>query len=181
MNSAWIGLPSFLMGGATTCIGWYFWREGRDLRSTGVDAQATLVRKFRKEGDTFLFGIENRFVTAAFTDGQGRPWTVDIRVPSRQWDWLREGSKASIIYMQSNPQRARVISRLGQKILGGFLLYMTVSSALMALFGLYFVFGGSVDLKTMPKLQSISVSAPLPAKFDKNGWNPAFRTSATSR
>jgi hypothetical protein len=164
MNPAVIGFPTVLLGGATAAGAWYFWREGRDLRRAGVEAQATLARKFRKIGDTFLFGIENYFITAEFTDGQSRLWKIDIRVPSQQWQWLREGSKAAILYLPSNPQRARVISRLGQKVLGGFLLYMTVSSALMAAFGLYILFGGSMDLKSMspPALPLILLKHFLP-------------------
>src|SRR5438874_1539524 len=83
--------------GALVAIAFYFFREGRDLRSDGIEARALLVRKFRNPADAFL-GIEDRFVTAQFLDYQGAPHAVNIRVPSRKWFWLREGSTETILY-----------------------------------------------------------------------------------
>ena len=63
-----LGLPFILMGGGLGSIGLYFWREGSDLRDSGVDAPAFIRKKFRKQGDPYMIGIENYFVTAEFAD-----------------------------------------------------------------------------------------------------------------
>src|SRR5690349_13025928 len=105
MTIALIGLNALLLGGVVAWIALYFWREGRDLRAAGVEARATLIKKFRKSGNTLLSKIENCFVTAEFLDAKGRRWNVDIRVPSRQWHWLREGRVETIVYLPANPAR----------------------------------------------------------------------------
>ena len=97
MSAASIALPAIAMGGALAWVSLHFWRGGQDLSKEGVEARATLVRKFRNPDDTFLFGLENYFVTATFLDLQNRQRTIDVRVPSRQWHLLREGSTASIL------------------------------------------------------------------------------------
>jgi hypothetical protein len=163
-----LGLPFILMGGGLGSIGLYFWREGSDLRDGGVDARAVIRKKFRKPGDPYMFGIENYFVTAEFPDAQQRRWTAEIRVPSRQWHWLREGATESIIYLPSNPARARVISRAGNTVVGVIELFAAGVGAMFVLFGLFFLIvglagGGSAS-------GSVSIPSPPPSKFDKTGF-----------
>src|SRR5258708_1624005 len=167
-NLAVIGLPIMLMGAALGSIGLYFCREGSDLRDGGVNARALLRRKFRNPGAPYMLGIENYFVTAEFPDAQQRQWTAEIRVPSRQWHWLREGATESIIYLSSNPARARVISRAGNTVVGLIELFAAGVGALFVLFGLFFLLvglaggGGASSSATVPD--------PPPTKFDKTGF-----------
>jgi hypothetical protein len=141
-NLAVLGLPFMMMGAAVSSIGLYFWREGGDLRSAGVDARAVILKKFRKPGDPYMLGLENYFVSAEFADAQQRRWTVEIRVPSRQWHWLREGATESIIYLPSNPARARVITRAGNTVVGVIELFAAGVGAMFVLFGVFFLIVG---------------------------------------
>lgn len=151
------------MGAALGSIGLYFWREGSDLRSAGVDARALIRRKFRKPGDPYMLGLENYFVTAEFPDAQQRRWTVEIRVPSRQWHWLREGTTESIVYLPSNPGRARVITRAGNTVVGVIELFAVSVGALFVLFGLFFLI---VGLTGQGNASSGAISDPrLPETF----------------
>lgn len=167
MSSGSIAIPVMLMGGAVLWLSLYFWREGRDLRAEGVEAHATILKKYKKSGDSYFLGLENCFVNAQFTDGQGIQRTVEIRVPSRQWHWLREGAEETILYLPTNPQRARVISRAGNIIVSGILFFTTMVGATMILFGLFFMVVGLKPGSTT----SVALSAkdPPPTKFDKSG------------
>jgi len=157
-----------LMGAAVGSIGLYFWREGSDLRSGGVDARAVILKKFRKPGDSYMLGLENYFVTAEFPDAQQRRWTVEIRVPSRQWHWLREGATESIVYLPSNPARARVITRAGNTVVGVIELFAAGVGAMFVLFGLFFLIAGLTGEGSASG--SVSIPPPPPTKFDKTGF-----------
>ncbi|HEY6390364.1 MAG TPA: DUF3592 domain-containing protein [Bryobacteraceae bacterium] len=167
-NLAVLGLPFMLMGGALGSIGLYFWREGSDLRSGGVDARAVIRKKFRKQGDPYMLGLENYFVAAEFLDAQQRDWTVEIRVPSRQWHWLREGATESIVYLPSNPARARVITRAGNTVVGVIELFAVSVGALFVLFGLFFLIVGLTGEGSASS--AVTIPAPPPTKFDKTGF-----------
>jgi Protein of unknown function (DUF3592) len=157
-----------LMGAGLGSIGLYFWREGSDLRDGGVDARALIRKKFRKPGDPYMLGIENYFVTAEFPDAQQRQWTVEIRVPSRQWHWLREGATESIVYLPSNPGRARVITRAGNTVVGVIELFAVSVGAMFVLFGLFFLIAGLAGGGSASG--SVSIPPLPPSKFDKTGF-----------
>jgi hypothetical protein len=167
-NIAVIGLPIMLMGAAVGSIGLYFWREGSDLRSSGVEARAVILKRFRKSGDKYLLGIENYFITVEFLDAQQRRWTVDIRVPSRQWHWLREGGTESIVYLPLNPARARVITRLGNTVVGLIEIFAMGVGAMFVLFGLFFLIAGLAGEGGASS--SAGLPAPAPSQFDKDGF-----------
>ena len=169
MNLALLAIPAILLGGAFAAISLYFWREGRDLRRDGIEAPAVITKKFRKDGDTFLLGLENYFITAEFVDSRGQRRSVDIRTPSRQWRWLRPQTSTTIVYLAANPTRARVISATGQTVLGGILLLTGMASITMVLFGLFFLAAG---LKTEADSTIGPVITAPPTRFDKTGVLP---------
>jgi hypothetical protein len=163
-NAAPVAIPAILMGGIVIGICLYFWREGRDLRTAGQEATAILIRKYRRAGDPYMLGIENRFVTAQFVDCYGIQRIAEIRVPSRQWQWLREGSTETILYLPSNLQRARVISRSRNAVLSVMLVLGMCSGGMMVLLALIFL---ASSVSSPPVREA--VAAPPPTKFDKAG------------
>lgn len=168
-NAVIIALPAMIMGGMVVLICAWFWRESRDLRAGSLEAPAFIARKYRKPGDPYLFGLENYFVTAQFTDMQGEARTAEIRVPSQQWHWLREGATESIIYLPANPRRARVISRAGQTGVAILMLFGMSTGGIMVLIAI-----AILALWTVPS--QTAVPAPPPTKFDKSGVDRVFMT-----
>jgi len=124
-----------------------------------------LTSKYRKAGDTYLWGIENYFVSADFVDTQQVRRAVEIRVPSRQWHFLRAGTAETIVYLPSNPARARVVTLAGQTVIAAILIFCMAIGAMFVVFGIVFSVTG------ISPGQSASASAvePPPSKFDKSG------------
>lgn len=157
-----VGIPIIVMGGLAAAVSLYFWREGRDLRAGGVEARATIVRKFRKPG------LDNCYVTVQFTDAQGVARTALIRTPSRQWHWLREGAEETILYLRSNPQRARVISSAGNAALSVIEIFVMSVGGFMMIGGIALLALGTGGGGSNGAAQG-SMPPPPPTKFDKSG------------
>jgi Protein of unknown function (DUF3592)/WD domain, G-beta repeat len=164
-TAAVVAIPAVLMGAAVIWICVYFWREGSDLRTAGVEAIARLARKYRGPGDSYMLGLENCFVTAHFYDASGVLRTAEIRVPSRQWHLLREGSTRTILYLPANPMRARVVSRGENSVVAMLMIFGMCCGGFMAVLGLFVLSSGARFTPPQPA----AVAPPPPSKFDKSG------------
>lgn len=120
----------FLLGGL------YFWRSGRELREQGVTTEATVVQKLRKGG-----GIENYYAVVTFTDLQGTPQTLELKVLSRAWHGLREGEPVTITYLPAQPEKSSVGAKWGKQLFGWFFLFLALAGGGMALGSLAVLIG----------------------------------------
>ena len=161
---SFFGVPFIALGALLVWVCLYFWREGRDLRSAGAQARAMLTNKYRRAGDPYLFGLENYFVTAEFVDAHQTRRVAEIRVPSRQWHFLRAGTEETIVYLPSNPARARVVSLAGQSAIGAILIFCMAIGAMFVIFGVVFLVLG-----VSPGTSTAGVPEPPPSKFDRSG------------
>jgi hypothetical protein len=118
--------------GAAFCGGMlYLRRLGRELRTKGVTARATVHRKFRGDQDS----LENFYAVFSFEDRQHTPRLVEVKVPSRVWRGLREGETTAITYLADHPETAGIGPAWGRKLVGGALLYLALVGAALAIFG----------------------------------------------
>ena len=111
----------------------YYWRRGRELREHGVTTQATVVSKRR-----YRFG--NAFVLK-FTDFNGTPRTVEIRLRSTRGGLISEGSTFPITYIPAHPEKARMGLKWGVYIEGWLALLAAAFGGGMVVYGLYLVLG----------------------------------------
>jgi len=170
MSSLFISLPMIAMGATLLFIALHFWKSGRDFTAQGVEARANITRKFRKPGPNILYNAENCFVTAEFVDRNGDVRTIEIQVPSRQWHFLRAGSMETILYIPSNPNRARVTSQTQNGIVNVILIFAMLVGVLFVVAGTTFTF---VPLKPVSDSSIASAPAitrePAPTQFDSSG------------
>jgi hypothetical protein len=111
----------------------YFWRRGRELRDHGITTQATVVTKRR-----YRYG--NIFVVE-FTDLNGNPRTVEIRVRSTRAGMTSEGSTVPITYIPAHPEKAELGRKWGAYVAGWLALLVAAFGGGMVVYGLYLVVG----------------------------------------
>ena len=87
-----VALGGLFYGAIFLYVGWRLWREGRELRSAGVTANAKVLKKYRKSEDRSWGGLENYYVLCGFQDEAGIAREVEVKLPSKLWRWLHEGS-----------------------------------------------------------------------------------------
>lgn len=116
--------------------GLYFWRSGRELREHGVTTQATVLKKLRKGR-----GIENYYAVITFLDLEGRPKTLELKVLSRAWHWLRVGEPVTITYLPAQPEKSAVGPKWAKELLGWFFLFFALAGGLTALTSLAVLIG----------------------------------------
>lgn len=119
--------------GVAFCLGVLWLRRlGRELRTRGVTARATVVRKFRKDGGA----LENFYAVFSFVDRQHAPHQVEVKVASRVWRGLGEGETTAITYLPDHPETAGIGPVWGRKLVGGVLLYVALVCAALAVLGI---------------------------------------------
>ena len=119
--------------GVAFCVGvLYLRRIGRELRTKGVTARATVVRKLQRDGDA----LENFYAVVSFVDRQHRPHQVEVKVASRVWRGLGEGENTAITYLPDHPETAGLGPVWGRKLVGAILLYLALVGAVVAILGL---------------------------------------------
>jgi hypothetical protein len=131
-----IALGGIAFGALFIAIGWYLWREGRELRRTGVTVTATVLKKFRQAEGATWGGLEDYHVRCTFTDpGTGKVQERDLKVQSKLWRQLREGGALPLTLIPTQPETVRPGPKLGWKIRGiaGFVM-LAVGVAAVTIF-----------------------------------------------
>jgi hypothetical protein len=129
MDKGTEGLLALLaaVAGIAFLIGSYwFWSSGREFRSHGVTARATVLEKYRKEGE---FRLENFYARVSFEDEQRRPREVEVKIISRAWRGLSVGDSTHITYLRDDPEKVSFGPVWGRQIIGAFLIFFMVVSA----------------------------------------------------
>ncbi|MEO5961498.1 MAG: DUF3592 domain-containing protein [Opitutaceae bacterium] len=125
-----IALGGVAFGALFIAVGWYLWREGRELRRTGVTANATVQKKFRQAEGATWGGLEDYHVRCTFSDSStGKVHERDLKVQSKLWRQLRDGGSLLLTFLPGQPETARPGPKLGWKIRGFVGLAMLVVGA----------------------------------------------------
>ncbi len=111
----------------------YYWRRGREFREQGVTTQATVMAKQR-----YRYG---NILVVQFSDLQGAPRTVEIKVRSTRGGMIGPGSRVPITYVPAHPEKAELGRKWGAQIAGGLALLVAAFGDGMIVYGLYLVFG----------------------------------------
>jgi hypothetical protein len=69
-----------------------------------VRADATVLKKFRKEEGATWGGLENYFVTLAFTNASGQKFETELKLASKVWRKLDEGGSFAVSYLPAKPE-----------------------------------------------------------------------------
>jgi len=137
-----VGLGGVFFGALFLFVGWRLWREGRELRSAGISTQAKILKKFRKSEDRSWGGLENYYVLCGFEDETGLAREVEIKVPSKGWRWLREGSTLPVTFVPGQIETARAGARWGWKLRGAIgIIVMLYGLAALVVFPLGAIIG----------------------------------------
>jgi hypothetical protein len=107
---------------------YWLWSSGREFRSRGVTARATVLEKYRKDGE---FALENFYARVSFEDEQRRPHQVEVKIISRAWRGLSVGETTHITYLRDDPEKVSFGPVWGRQIIGAFLIFfMLVATGL---------------------------------------------------
>lgn len=113
-----IAVGSLLIGLAFIYLGQYLWKNGRNLRINGQTATATILRKFRQENQGALGQLENYYAWCSFHDAHGLPRKVEVKLQSKLWFQVSEGTTIQLTYIPNNLLETQFGSKLSWKIRG---------------------------------------------------------------
>ena len=113
-----IAVGSLLIGLAFIYTGQYLWKKGRNLRINGQTATATILRKFRQDNKDALGQLENYYAWCSFQDANGLPRKVEVKIQSKLWHQVSEGTTIQLTYIPNNLMETQFGSKLSWKVRG---------------------------------------------------------------
>ena len=107
-----------LIGALFIWIGLHLWRDGRELRRSGVTVTAKVQEKYRKTEDRSWGGLENYYIRCVFTGTDGQTNAVELKVQSKQWRQLTEQGPVKLTWLPGQPDSVKLGPRWGRKLRG---------------------------------------------------------------
>ena len=111
-------------------LGLYLWREGKEVRQTGVTVNAAILKKLRKAEGASWGGLENYFIRCSYLDAatQSRE-EVELKVQSKVWRSLDEGGTVKLTVIPGRPDTIRMGPLWGRKARAGIGVVMMLFGA----------------------------------------------------
>lgn len=129
-----IAFCGLFFGALFLFIGWYFWYDGRDLRSNGLTVTATILKKFQKADQGMRGLLQSYYAQCQFYDSSGEAHEVDVYMNSSLWYQVREGATTQLTYVPDELDEPMPGSRSNWEVRGVFGIGLMALGMLLILF-----------------------------------------------